>query len=538
MLRLGYFFLYFFIFGSAIIEFPVLSFYALSSLYRMLLAYLISLAFSISYGYLAATNKKAEKVMLPVLDVLQSVPVLGFFPAAVLFFISLFQGSIIGVELAAIFLIFTGQAWNMAFGVYESITTIPKDLNSAVDSFGVTGIRKFAKLIFPACIPKLVYNSIMSWAGGWYFLIACEIITTGSDSYKLPGIGSFLMESSIKGDLNALLIGLAILIFIIVVLDLFVWRPLSIWSENFKYEYTGVSERKTSASPLLSMISRISYYWLQILEAIGSLSTQISRAISKHKGVLRVVRIVVYFLFLAIVVGAIGYAALKLLPVFTEPFPSDAYLIPQAILFSMARLLVAYLLCLSWTLPIAVFIAKHERALKYLTPVIEIAASIPAVALFPLIVLLLIRFTGTMDIPAIILILTGMQWYLLFNLIAGVKSIPADIEEAACSFGVKKWLYWKRILLPGIYPSFITGSITAWGGGWNALIVSEFIVFGGQTYYAFGIGYLLSKSTFIDPNPRMIIISVIGMIITIFLVNKFIWRSLYKKAEMKYKIEM
>ncbi|MEM2925718.1 MAG: ABC transporter permease subunit [Methanocellales archaeon] len=504
----------------------------------MFFAYLISLVFSISYGYLAATNKRAEKVMLPVLDVLQSVPVLGFFPAAVLFFISLFQGSIIGVELAAIFLIFTGQAWNMAFGVYESITTIPKDLNDAVDSFGVIGIRKFAKLIFPACIPKLVYNSIMSWAGGWYFLIACEIITTGSDSYKLPGLGSFLMESSIKGDLNALLIGLAILIFIIVILDLFIWRPLSIWSENFKYEYTGVSGRKTSASPLLSMISRISYYWLQILEAIGSLSTQISRAISRHKGVLRVVRISVYFLFLAIVMSAIGYAALKLLPAFTEPFPRDAYLIPQAILFSMARLLVAYFLCLSWTLPIAVLIAKHERASKYLTPVIEIAASIPAVALFPLIVLLLIRFTGTMDIPAIILILTGMQWYLLFNLIAGVKSIPADIEEATRSFGVKQWLYWKRILLPGIYPSFITGSITAWGGGWNALIVSEFVVFGGQTYYAFGIGYLLSRSTFIDPDPRMIIISVIGMIITIFLVNKFIWRSLYKKAELRYKIEM
>lgn len=505
----------------------------------MFFAYLISLAFSISYGYLAATNKKAEKLMLPVLDVLQSVPVLGFFPAAVFFFISLFQGSILGIELAAIFLIFTGQAWNMTFGVYESIITIPKDLNDAVDSFGITGIRKFAKLIFPACIPKLVYNSMMSWAGGWYFLIACEIITNGSEAYKLPGIGSFLMESSIKGELGALLAGLAILIFIIVILDLFVWRPLSIWSENFKYEYigVGVSKREPSALSILNLISKISYYWLKIFEATGSIMTNISRAISRHEKALRAVKISVYLLIIALIVNAIAYAAVKI-PWFLTAFPSDAYLIPQAILFSIVRLLAAYLLCLSWSLPIAVFIAKSEKASRYLTPLIEIAASIPAVALFPLIVLLLIRFTGTMDIPAIILIITGMQWYLLFNLIAGVKSIPADIVEAARSFGIKGWLFWKRILFPGIFPSLITGSITAWGGGWNALIVSEFVVFAGQIYYAFGIGYLLSKSTFIDPNPKMVFLSLISMILAIFLINKFIWRSLYKKAELKYKIEM
>ncbi len=503
----------------------------------MFLAYLISLAFSIVYGYVAATNKKAEKLMLPVLDVLQSVPVLGFFPAAVLFFIALFQGSAVGIELAAIFLIFTGQAWNLAFGVYEAIITIPKDLNDAMDSFGITGIRKFVKLIFPACIPKLVYNSMMSWAGGWYFLIACEIITTGSDIYKLAGIGSYLMDSSIKGDLNALLAGLAILIFIIVILELFVWRPLSIWSENFKYEYIG-GRKKTSNLSILNLISKISYYWLQIFETAGSIMTQISKEILKHEKALKAVKISFYILFIALIVNVIANAAVKIPSILTGPLPSDAYLIPQAILLSMARLLAAYLLCLSWSLPIAVFIAKRERASRYLIPLIEIAASIPAVALFPLIVLLLIRFTGTMDIPAIILILTGMQWYLLFNLIAGVKSIPVDIEEAAYSFGIKRWLFWKKILLPGMFPSLITGSITAWGGGWNALIVSEFVVFGGQIYYAFGIGYLLSKSTFIDPNPKMVFLSLISMVITIFLINKFIWRSLYKKVEMKYKIEM
>ncbi|MDI6690086.1 MAG: ABC transporter permease subunit [Actinomycetota bacterium] len=526
-----------------------LPFFAFCSFSRMLVAYVFSFIFAIAYGYASATRKWAEKTLLPALDILQSVPVLGFFPVAVLLFISVFRGERFGIELASIFLIFTSQAWNMAFGVYESIITIPKDLRRASAAYGLRGWLRFKRLFLPACVPKLIYNSMMSWAGGWYFLMACEIISLGCIRHRLPGLGSFLLLSSAKGRFDLILWGLMVLILIIVALDTLVWRPLSLWANKFTYQMTATGETAPQ-SPLFSLYKdiiiflRLNYIEIKFLKLVEIIDRPIKKLYSRLKGWTfwrSLVKGVKAMALIPICGGAIYIAywvTIGLMNIFSRPFPAEAKLIPLAILASFARLSAAYILCLAWTIPMAVLIGKNERLSRVLTPLIQIAASIPATALFPLIVIVVIHYLwGGMDLASILLVLTGMQWYVLFNLLAGVRSIPADLDQAVKSFGVSGWNYWKRLILPAIFPSLITGSITGWGGGWNALIVSEYLFFRGKTHTAFGIGMLLDKATYEMGDSLMILLSLTGMILTIVIMNRFVWRRLYEKAATKYVIE-
>ncbi len=516
-----------------LIDFPeieLLPYYAASSFLRMSIAYFFSLCFALSYGYIAATNKSARKFMLPVLDILQSVPILGFFPAAVLFFIGLLPGRP-GVEAAAIFLIFTSMAWNMAFGVYESLTTIPKDLVEAADSFGLHGWQRLESLTLPACVPKLVYNSIVSWSVGWFFLVASEIISAGSETYELPGIGSFLIDTTYSGKIALMLVGLSVLIVIILLLELFIWKPMQSWADKYNYEYAG--EKKPGEFIFNTKI--IKYIFRFIFEAFSKILVSSYIIFHKYQPTKKILKSLSFLL----VVSVLAYIVYILIISFSkmlQALPSDAYYIPLAIVFSFLRLSAAYVICILWTVPAAVYIAKNRKASSYLMPFMEVAASIPAIALFPAMVVIFIRF-GSLDIAAIILILMGMQWYVLFNLIAGVKSIPKDIENVAASFGLKGKLYWKKVLLPAMFPSFVTGSITAWGGGWNTLIVAEYIVFKGQKYHLFGIGYLLDKATFESPNSSMVLLSVLSMSLAIVFLNKLIWQPAYKKALAKYKFD-
>ncbi len=530
----------------------VLPGYALASFLRMLGAYILSLIFSVVYGYFAATRARAEKILLPILDVLQSIPILGFFPAAIFFFVNLLNGSRAGVELAAVFLIFTSQAWNMTFAVYEGLTTIPKELIESAAMMGLSGWRRFTRLLLPATIPKLVYNSILSWAGGWYFLIAAEIIAIGPVNYNLPGLGSFLSQTAANGQLGLTLAGLATLIVVIVLLDIVVWQPLSAWSEKFKYEYSAYAGE--NKPPLAMMLWRDFF----ARSALGTVGRRVSRGAvglfwalitpfahtiegatrqAWWQPLARWSRRVLFVL----VAGVGAYATILLLlalaHLLTQPFPAEASSIPLAILASAARLLAAYLISLAWTLPVAVWIGRNEKVGRWLTPVFEVVASIPATALFPLIVVLVISTTGTMDLAAILLVLTGMQWYLLFNLIAGVKSIPGDMLEAARSMGIRGPMFWRRLLLPAIFPSLITGSITAWGGGWNALIVSEYVVYAKRTYTAFGIGSLLDQATYVTGDATMLVLTLLAMIVTITLLNRLVWRRLYNYAASKFKVE-
>jgi len=538
-----------------------LPYYGLCSFYRMLAAYLLALLFSVSYGYAAAINAKAERVMMPLLDILQSVPVLGFFPAAVYFFVNLFHGHRLGVELASIFLIFTGQAWNMAFGVYEAITTLPDDSKDAMQSLGVKGWLCFRRLYLPAAVPKLVYNSVLSWAGGWYFLIACEIIALGPVNYHLPGLGSFLAQSTLEGKLGLTFAALALLIAMIVVLDLYLWRPLTLWADRFRYEFAVAPVTHPNQPVLFNA-------WRHVQHALRRSRRRLFRKWARYRWFLRKLRQPVtaasekilfrlgHFLDSQLRrggwktvkrVGAVAAAALALLIVvkislglvtlLTEPFPGEAKKLPGALLLSTSRLAVAYGISLLWTIPAAGWIGENERISRVLMPVLEIAASVPATALFPIMVLVVIHTFGGMNFASILLVLTGMQWYLAFNLVAGVRNVPGDLKEAARAFGLSRWQYWRKVLLPAMVPSLITGSITAWGGGWNALIVSEYLVYKGQTYSVLGIGALLDEATYQTGNSLMMLLTLLVMVAAIILLNRFFWRKLYHAAARRYRIE-
>lgn len=526
-----------------------LPFYAFYSLLRMLFAYLLAFLFSVFYGYIAATVPKAETPLIAVLDVLQSIPILGFFPVAVFFFVNLFQGSRLGVEMASVLLIFTSMAWNMAFGTYESFKTVPNDLVEAADGLGLQGWPKFKKALFPICIPRLIYNSMISWAGGWYFLIACEIISIGSIRYHLPGLGSFLIESVEEGEVGRTFAGLFVLIVIIILLDLFAWRPLSVWGEKFRYEFI-TAETTPSESFALQWYRRlrVTKRWRRIRSVLAQ---PISRLDPRRylpqtgKRLVQETRERIWprlrkgtgYFFFGVFLLLIGWSFVLLVGGLIQPLPSEAHQIPVALLASFLRLVLAYLLALAWTLPVAFWVGENPRALRIITPIAEIGASIPATALFPFFILLAVHVLGGMNGAAILLILTGMQWYLLFNLIGGVQNIPGDLKEAAKGLGVSKWLYWKRLYLPAIFPALITGSITAWGGGWNALIVSEYVVYQREIYSVTGIGAMLDRAIYESGNGQMILLTLIAMVLAITLLNRFFWRRLFIYAVERYKFD-
>lgn len=526
-----------------------LPYYAAYSLMRMFIAYLLSLLFSIFYGYIAATVSKAEGPMIAVLDVLQSVPILGFFPVAVFFFVNLFRGSQVGVEIASIVLIFTSMSWNMAFSIYESFKAIPNDLVEAADGLGVRGWLKFKKALFPICIPRLIYNSMMSWAGGWYFLIACEIIAIGSIRQHLPGLGSFLIESVESGEVGRTFYGLLVLILLIILLDLFVWRPLSIWGEKFRYEFT-TAAATPSPSFALQWYRKLrltkGWGWIKriIARPLGALNFRRYFPPAGERLVQRTKRMIwpplrkgIGYLLVGGIFLLIGWSFVLLVEGLAQPLPPEAAEIPIALLASFLRLGAAYLLALAWTLPVAFWVGESPRAFRIVTPIAEIGASIPATALFPFFILLAVHVLGGMNGAAVLLILTGMQWYLLFNLIGGVQNIPGDLKEAAKALGVSKRLYWKRLYLPAVFPALVTGSITAWGGGWNALIVAEYVVYRRETYSVTGIGAMLDRATYEAGDEQMMLLALVAMVVTITLLNRFFWRKLYLYAVERYKID-
>jgi NitT/TauT family transport system permease protein len=507
----------------------------------MLAAYLASFLFAVVYGVSAGRSKRAERIMIPLLDVLQSVPVLGFFPAAVYFFIALTHGGRLGVELAAIFLIFTGQAWNMAFGVYEALTTIPTDSAEATAAFGLSPWKRFRRLELPAAVPKLVYNSILSWASGWYFLVACEIISIGPRSYSLPGLGSFIEKAMEAGRVRAMALGIGTLVAIVVLLDVLVWRPLTLWAEKYRFEFTAASVGESRVFDFYreSGFSRfLGRFWDRLF---GMLDVPIGRAerLAPGSGPRRMLtaceKAFRVFFLLAAGTGAAALAVLlvsRLLP----PIPGLAVQIPRALGFSFLRLCAAYAISLAWTVPVALWIGENDRAAKIVTPVAEVAASIPATAFFPLIVFFVVRASGSVDIAAVLLVLTGMQWYLLFNAIAGARQVPGEMKEMTRSFGLTPLARARKALLPAMAPALITGSVTGWGGGWNALILSEYVRYGNRTYQAPGIGQLLQVATE-RGDTRLLVWALVSMIVVIGLLNRFVWRKLYAVASTRFRID-
>lgn len=533
-------------------RFPVtlrhLPYYAFCSFSRMLAAYLLALVFSIIYGMTAARGGIWERVLIPIVDIAQSVPVIGFFPAAIYFFVAMAGGSRFGVEMAVVFLIFTSQVWNMLLGIYESIKTLPADSQESLVAFGVSGWLRFKRLLMPACVPKLVYNSILSWAAGWYFLTACEIITVGPTNYRLPGLGSFLMEAADHGRNLDIVGGLLTLLAVILLMDVIVWQPLTEWSEKFRFEFAASSGPAQSFA-VLGFLSGLGPIVIRTLRAIllppwqaaGRTLDAISRApfasSQLAKGSTKILRLLLMGSLVIFSAYAVGVGLVALIRALLKPWPAEAKQIPVATVVSFTRMLVAYLISLAWTLPCALAASESSKFKRILSPVAQIAAAIPATALFPLIVLFVIRLTGGMNLASILLILTGMQWYLLFNLLAGINSIPEDLKEAARAFGLSRFATWRKLVLPAVMPSLITGSLTAWGGGWNALILSEYFPYQGHIYKVTGLGALLDVATYQTGNSTMILLTLLSMVLVVIVLNRLIWRRLYEMATERYRLD-
>ena len=551
---------------------------SMSSIYRMFVALALSFIVAIIVGITAARNPLASRIIIPIVDILQSVPILGFFPAAIAFFITLFSGSPIGVELAAIFLIFTSMVWNMIFAVYESVLSIPPELIETSKSCRANPLLQFRRLYLPASIPKLIYNSILSWAAGWYFLTAAEIISVGSNTFTLPGLGSLLSKSVASGQYVEALVAIAVLILIIMLTDFFIWRPLESYSNRFRYDYSTSSPdlarhhiiQESNNNIARLFLRRVAFQPIQLriinprplihiksnllIRTLGKLVSAFEFRIFPtvhhwfdNKRNLRLfvsitLSVLTMSAILVIVLeGGVIYKSLSALSnmyfsLYKDPRSAKIVSqIPLALLLSYLRLASAYLITLAWTIPVAIKIA-HNPNFERIMPLFQTFAAIPATAFFPFMAILVAYIPGGLEFPSILLILTGMQWYILFNLIGGVRSISGDIEEAAKALRADKGQYIRRVLFPSIYPSFITGSITGWGGGWNSLIVAEFLIYGNKTYSVLGIGSLLDKAAYTLGNTVLLFLIVGVMIAVIVAINRLVWRRLYRKVIRKYSM--
>ena len=534
----------------------------LLSLIRMFCAYVASLLFAYVFGILAARTHWGERFILPVLDILQSVPVVGFFPAAISFFIGITHGHRMGVELSAIFLIFTSQAWSLGFAVYESVKSIPAENEEAVSSLGLPQSQRFLKLYLPASIPRVVYSSILSWSNGWFFLVACEIIAIGPVKYNLPGIGSFLAKAAEEEQLELVLWGLFALATVILMTDIFIWRPLLVWAQRFKQDTTSNQDEedvgifldlpKTIASrlsfatePLLKILFAFSFpiRWLfkEILfpllwdlpsALIASLAREVAKPIRPMIRKTEAMREAIgYFAlgFLAIFGGFYVYHWLK------GPMPDVLSQIPMAIFYSTLRIAVALTISFSWVLPLIYFTWNRPRLRSALTTVAQLGASLPATALFPLIILVGVRrFGGGMDLATLVLLTFGIQWYVLFNALGGVTTIPHDLTDATRSYGLSPFRTFRKLVFPAIRPALITGAITAWGGGWNALVIAEYVSVKGHVMKVKGLGALLSYSVYELGDGRAITLCILVMVAWILIVNMLVWQPLYHQNLEKY----
>lgn len=517
-----------------------LPWYAFFSVGRMAAGYIVSLLFSICYGYIAVNNRTARLVLMPLLDVLQSIPILSFLPVILLSFTALMP-DVLAAELSAIVLIFTSQAWNMTFSFYQSMTTIPTELKEASAIFRFNRWTRLRTMEMPFAAIGLLWNSMMSWSGGWFFLMAAEIFRIGNRDFRLPGLGSYLQTAASLGDTRAVLMGVGVLICIIVVLDQFVWRPLIAWADKFKVEMLERDEPPTSwfydiltNSWLIDLLSR--RIWMPLTEWIDDRFQSISRgqtAESSSEGEGK------SFPFLGVAIGLGIFAlygcwrAAQLLWDLPLHVWSELAI---GLLATLLRVGVSLVLALMWTVPLGVLIGTNRRLANFLQPLVQVVAAIPATALFPILLLALITVRGGLNIAAVSLMLMGTQWYLLFNVIAGAAAIPQDLIHTTKLLGLSFFDRWRVLLLPALFPYIITGAITASGGAWNASIVAEYVEFGGQTHSVTGIGSIIARATGKD-DYTLLLAATLALVITVMIINRTIWLRLYRIAEERYRME-
>jgi len=515
--------------------------YAGYSLLRIAVAYLLSLGFTVVYGYIAAYNSTAERFMIPLLDILQSIPVLSFLPGVMLAMVALFPQRQLGVEIGAILLIFTGQVWNMAFSFYASLKGIPKEMRETARVYRFNGWQRFRAMELPSAAIGLIWNSMMSVAGGWFFLMACEMFVLGQRDFRLPGLGSYLQTAASAGDTEAVLWGVAVMVAIIVLLDQFVWRPVIAWGEKFKLEQ--VESSQSPKSWLLELIRHSGLVSRLYKKTIAQVSERLSlhfarQAMTAHlevqhhsssrKWTARV--------FAAAFLGIVFYAVVRAAIMLAGLDHAEINQIGIGVLATFVRVNVALVIGAAWAIPAGVAIGLSPRLSRIAQPLAQIAASVPATALFPIVLLVLIRLGGGLGVASVLLLLLGTQWYILFNVIAGAIAIPSDLKEAAAVFKLSSAAKWRKLILPGIFPYLVTGLVTASGGAWNASIIAEYFHFQGHIFSTVGLGAVISRATD-SGNFNLLIASTIVMAAVVVTINRTVWRRLYGLAETRYKLE-
>jgi NitT/TauT family transport system permease protein len=522
------------------LDYSNLPYYALRTTLRMFAAMFASLIFTFIYATWAAKSRRAERFLIPLLDVLQSVPILGFLSFTVTFFLGLFPGSMLGAECAAIFAIFTSQAWNMAFSFYQSLRTVPKELNEVADSFLLSPWQKFWQLETPYAMPGLIWNMMVSMSGGWFFVVASEAISVGNTTVNLPGVGSYLAEAISQKRIDAVVAAIITMLAVIIAYDQLLFRPLVTFGSRFRFELSASQEEERSWVILLFRRTK----WLRALTALPArvfgavalwrldlpIRGKLSPAAAEWKE-----RLLDLF---SIVIGlAAGIYTLWLLSHFIMTSLKLAD-IEQALwltFLTLLRVLALILLASLVWVPVGILVGLNTRLAERVQPLTQFLAAFPANVLFPIAVVVIVRYSLNPDIWLSFLIIFGTQWYILFNVVGGASTFPNDLREAAATFHVRGWDWWTKVMLPAVFPYYVTGALTASGGSWNAAIVAEYVKWGNETVSAHGIGAYIAKATEAGDYPR-IVLGVATMSIFVIVLNRFFWRPLSRFAERRLQL--
>jgi NitT/TauT family transport system permease protein len=514
--------------------------YALRTTLRMLLAIVCSILFTFIYAALAAKSRRAEMVLIPLLDILQSVPILGFLTFTVVFFMNLFPGSVFGAELACVFAIFTSQAWNMTFSMYQSMRNVPKDLEEASQSFHLSGWQRFWRLDVPFAMPGLIWNTMMSMSGGWFFVVASEAITVGNTTVTLPGIGSYVALAIEKQNLPAIGYALVAMLLVIVAYDQLLFRPVVAWADKFRFEQTASASAPTSW--MLDLFRRtralraLVYPFAALNKAFSNLHIAIPRRLRMATTAKGQPSRAVDAIWLAIIIAGTVYAGWRTYQYLSATLSlSDVVSATGYGFITLARVVVLIALATLIWVPVGVWIGLRPKLAERIQPLAQFLAAFPANLAFPIFVVAIVRYGLNANVWLSPLMILGTQWYILFNVIAGASAFPTDLREAAGSFHLRGWRWWIKVMLPGIFPYYVTGAITASGGSWNASIVAEVASWGSTHLTASGLGAYIATATEAGDFPRVVLgIAIMCILVTLF--NRLLWRPLYAFGERRLRL--
>jgi NitT/TauT family transport system permease protein len=511
--------------------------YALRTALRMLIGLGVSLTFTFTYATWAAKSPRASTLLVPLLDILQSVPILGFLSITIVFFLSLAPGRILGAEFAAVFVIFTSQAWNMAFSFYQSLRTVPTEMMEAGQMFGLNAWARFWRIEVPFAMPQLIWNMMMSMSGAWFFVVASEAISVGHTSIALPGVGSYIAEATKESNLGAIFYAIGAMFVVIVVYDQLLFRPLVAWADRFRLESEGADEPPASLVLTVLRRSRLIDWLMTPLHAAMRRSYHITPPVRRlAPPPTKLQAQVSNALWYAIVGAIVVYTIWRIFDFTRAALTLHEVMVAAGLGFiTMVRVVILIAIASAVWTPIGIYVGLRPHLARIIQPIAQFFAAFPVNLLFPIVVFVLVTFNLVPDIFLSPLMVLGTQWYILFNVIAGAMAIPRELRDAADNLQVRGWLWWRKVALPAVFPYYVTGAITASGGSWNASIVAEVVSWGSKTLRAHGLGTYIDDAT-LKGDYHRIVLGIAVMSFFVVLINRVFWRPLYNYAERKFKL--